>query len=180
MSHLKRNPSRWISIAIILCLVCLLSGCAATQMIEVGSEPAGARILVKDVQLGLTPRKIKVDKKDETVILRLEKEGYEPAEIVLTRRFDGAYIPKAVVASSLVASLQLMQGGTTRGTVTSAGTGLAAGAAASLYYGFKQGGAYKFEPSNINTVLRKYEEVGYVVPELSDDEILVLDASLIQ
>lgn len=80
-------------------LACLLAGgCAsivnhapvslgktAMQSVEVTSEPAGARITVAGKELGITPTKILLKRRDAGIVLRLEKDGYEPSDVRLKR-----------------------------------------------------------------------------------------------
>ena len=67
----------------------LLQGCATVikgthQKIPVTSVPAGAIVLVDGRDAGMTPLILKLSKKRPAVI-RIEKEGYNPHEIRVTR-----------------------------------------------------------------------------------------------
>lgn len=168
-----------LALLLMTAIINFLMGCAATQKIKINSEPSGAIIVVKDVQMGLTPQKIKFNKKEKNVVIRLQKEGYEPLEVTLTRHFDGWFIPKGILVAALGASSQIIQGCTTKGPVIAAGVGLAAGATYTLFYGFSGGDAYKFKPSEVNVVLKKLEAHGFILPPLSKDEIWVFDSSII-
>jgi len=86
---------RRINLLITLFLVLLFSvGCAAIihgtkQDISVNSNPSGVNVYVMGVHKATTPAIIEVRRKDSIIILKFEKEGYEPVEIALSRSVDG-------------------------------------------------------------------------------------------
>lgn len=60
-----------------------------SQSISVNSNPSGARIVVMGMEKGTTPAVIKVKRSETNVIVRLQKDGYEPVDIALTRSLSG-------------------------------------------------------------------------------------------
>jgi hypothetical protein len=85
--NIRRKPS---CAAILLALsVFLFEDCATimqktTQKIPVTSEPIGAKVLIDGKDVGQTPLILKLKRKKPGVI-RIEKEGYNPHEIRITR-----------------------------------------------------------------------------------------------
>lgn len=71
----------------------LLSGCAtivngSRQSVGINSTPGGAEIFVDDVSVGKTPALISVKRNDSKVV-KLTYEGYQPYEVKLTRNVSG-------------------------------------------------------------------------------------------
>ena len=78
----------------IFILLIFAVGCAAIihgtkQDISVNSNPSGVNVYVMGVHKATTPAVIEVSRKDSNIILRFEKDGYEPVEIALDRSIDG-------------------------------------------------------------------------------------------
>ena len=72
------------SISLFLAVSILFSSCASTTLIQ--SNPSGAKVYLNDESVGTTPYTHK-DKKitfSKTTV-KLEKEGYEPFNTILTR-----------------------------------------------------------------------------------------------
>lgn len=74
-------------------VACSLSACATVvhgtrQHVSVTSTPRGATVFVDDQQLGVTPVTLKLSRDDHHRV-RLELEGYEPYEVLLTRHVSG-------------------------------------------------------------------------------------------
>ena len=70
------------------------SGCATlahgrTQEISIRSVPAGARIYIGSELVGETPARVLVRRRERDAVVRIEKEGFEPAEVTLTRKASG-------------------------------------------------------------------------------------------
>jgi PEGA domain-containing protein len=53
------------------------------QTVIVESTPGGARVLVGGAVVGLTPTRLVVNRSDRHLTLRLEKDGYRPADVLL-------------------------------------------------------------------------------------------------
>lgn len=157
-----------------------LAGCAPKQRIKVNSQPPGAHVFYKNVVVATTPAVIELNKKEQDVILRLEKKGYEPIDVYLTRSFKGWYIPKMIAASTGVASVSLMKRGSTKAGVISAGVGLLVGTTVGLFYGFSSGDAYKLSPSEVNVVMTELTKQGVRMQDLSKDEIIIVDMESIK
>lgn len=73
--------------------ILLVGACASIvhgsrQQVSVTSTPSNARITVDGQPQGSTPAVIKLKRKDLHTV-RLELEGYHPAEIALTRKVSG-------------------------------------------------------------------------------------------
>lgn len=73
--------------------VLLLAACASIihggrQQVSISSTPTNARITVNGQPRGATPAVVELKRKDLHVV-RLELEGYQPAEIALRRKVSG-------------------------------------------------------------------------------------------
>ena len=77
-----------------LVTVCLsgmaAAGCAlqmngTTQRVAVASAPPGARVFLDGERVGVTPMEVVVRRRDADVVLKLEKDGFRPAEQNLRR-----------------------------------------------------------------------------------------------
>jgi len=93
-------------LSIVLPLSILFIGCATiihgtTQKVAVNSNPSGAKVIVMGAHLATTPAVIKLDRGDSNIILRFEKEGYEPVEIAMTKTVDG-WIAGNIVFGGLI------------------------------------------------------------------------------
>jgi len=74
-------------------LIAVLAGCATIihggrQKVPVKSEPSGATVSVNRIKVQ-TPGVINLSRSESMVILRFEKDGYEPVEVTLIRTTDG-------------------------------------------------------------------------------------------
>ena len=96
------------------------------QDIAVSSTPTGAKVIVKGVHMATTPAVIEFKRKESNIILRFEKEGYEPVEIALRRSTDG-WIAGNIIFGGLIG----------------------------LAIDFINGAAYKLTPAEVNAVLEK-------------------------
>jgi hypothetical protein len=70
------------------------AGCATvahgrTQTVVVTSDPSGARVFLKSTAVGLTPVQLQLKRRDEHIVLRIEKDGFVPADIPLKRTVSG-------------------------------------------------------------------------------------------
>lgn len=72
-------------VSLVLAIGCASIAHGSRQGIEISSSPPGARVLIKGKDTGVTPAVVHVKRKDATVVLRLEKDGYKPVEITLKR-----------------------------------------------------------------------------------------------
>lgn len=122
----------------------LTSGCATmahgrTQGIRVLSAPAGATVSVKGVSVGVTPARVVLKRNESDVVLRLEKEGYRPVDVPLTRTLSGwtgANVPLGLFGGA--------EGG---------GGGIIFAVASYAGVDFLTGAAYSFEPTEVHVVL---------------------------
>jgi PEGA domain len=70
--------------------VVLSTGCATiahgqTQVVRVTSNPSGARVFVENVQLGVTPAQLELNRRDANIVLRFEKDGFASQQTALKR-----------------------------------------------------------------------------------------------
>ncbi|MFC2150643.1 caspase family protein [Calditrichota bacterium] len=77
-----------------LILPLLLIGCATfmhgtRQSINVNTNPSGAKVIVMGEYEGETPTRIRVGRTERRLVVRFEKEGYEPVEVELRRSVSG-------------------------------------------------------------------------------------------
>lgn len=79
---------QWVKItAVSVLLCCFFSGCTSTTLFR--SMPDGAKVYINDEIVGKTPYEYSDTKIVGThTIVRLEKDGYEPKEIILVRDED--------------------------------------------------------------------------------------------
>lgn len=115
----------------ILGLLVTLVGCASIrhgtrQDISVNSTPSGAKVFVKGIHMATTPSIIELKRKDLDIVLRFEKDGYEPVEVALHRTMDG-WVWGNVLFGGFVG----------------------------LAIDFIDGAAYKLTPAEVNAVLEK-------------------------
>jgi PEGA domain-containing protein len=138
--------------AISVTLICvLLSGCAhlfngTTQGIAVSSAPPGARILVRGQAVGVTPTKITLPRRDSRLVLRFEKDGYQPAEVPLKRSVSGW-----IVGDIVLGPMQLANQGLSSTSQQAAAALIAP--SVFLAVDFLTGAAYKL-PAQVRVVLQ--------------------------
>jgi len=85
-----RDPTLSHLVAISL----LLTGCATLmhgtrEKIAVDSTPPAARVTIDGFPLAVTPGVIELARLDTQIVLRFEREGYEPGEFILNRKYCG-------------------------------------------------------------------------------------------
>ncbi|MDH5707413.1 MAG: PEGA domain-containing protein [Candidatus Aminicenantes bacterium] len=79
-----------IILALLVSSVFLLQSCTTiirgtTQKIPITSNPMGAKIIVDGLEKGNTPIELKLERKKNHII-RIEKQGYNPFEVIITRK----------------------------------------------------------------------------------------------
>ncbi|NIO48916.1 MAG: PEGA domain-containing protein [Candidatus Aminicenantes bacterium] len=86
----KQIISALIVTSVFLFQSCLTisSGFRTSQKIPVTSNPSGARIIVDGKEVGNAPLELKLEKRKNHTI-RIEKQGYNPLEIKITRKIQG-------------------------------------------------------------------------------------------
>ncbi|MFH1313644.1 MAG: hypothetical protein ABIJ00_10540 [Candidatus Eisenbacteria bacterium] len=162
METIRKNTvqrSRLLVWLTVIGIVLAFAGCAAMQKIEVDSQPPGARVLVKNVDevkktSETTPSQITIKRNEKDVVILLEKEGYEDAEIALQRKFNWRFVPIGILGNGLF----IIQGALKADPEVAV---LASLAAWNLLYwpgGFINGNAYKFTPSKINVQMTEATE----------------------
>ena len=76
-------------------LILGLSSCAtiilgSKQSVGISSTPSSAKIFINDEEVGITPQTVQIKKNQaQSFKVRIELEGYEPYETVLTRKTSG-------------------------------------------------------------------------------------------
>ena len=114
------------------------------QDISVNSVPSGAKVMVKGVHMATTPAVIELKRKESNIILRFEKEGYEPVEIALNRSVDG-WIAGNIILGGLIG----------------------------LAIDFINGAAYKLSPSEVDAVLAEAKKQGMNLEDMSKDGVVI-------
>lgn len=114
------------------------------QNISVSSVPSGAKVIVKGAEMATTPAVIKLSRKESHIILRFEKEGYEPVEIALNRSVDG-WIAGNIIFGGLIG----------------------------LAIDFIDGAAYKLSPSEVEAALAEAKKQGMNLEDLSKDGVII-------
>jgi hypothetical protein len=99
-----------------------------TQEISVNSQPSEADVVIKGVKMAKTSALIKLARKDSNIVLRLEKEGYEPVEIAIKRSTD-AWIAGNIIFGGIIG----------------------------LVIDFVNGAAYKLSPEVVQVELKKHD-----------------------
>jgi hypothetical protein len=106
--------------------------------------PSGAKVVVKDVQMATTPAVIELKRKEPNIVLRFEKEGYEPVEMALKRSVDG-WIAGNILLGGLIG----------------------------LAVDFIDGAAYKLSPSEVDAVLAEAKAQGMNLDDMSKDGVVI-------
>jgi len=84
-----------IQILLFAAFVFGLSSCAtiilgSRQSVGISSSPSSAKIFINNEEVGVTPKTVDIKKNDaKSFRVRIELEGYEPYETVLTRKTSG-------------------------------------------------------------------------------------------
>lgn len=89
-------------------LLFLLSACTPPQIVRqeipVSSRPIGATVLVDGTPVGTTPTRISLER-DKNYMLTLLKDGYEQADIPITRRYQADRVLMSAVQSGVQSAL---------------------------------------------------------------------------
>jgi hypothetical protein len=93
----------------------ILWGCATimhgtSQNIGFSSNPTGAKVTVDGASVGVTPMFAKLSRKDEHIV-KLELEGYEPAELTLTKGTSGWVWGNIVIGGLIGLAVDAISGG---------------------------------------------------------------------
>jgi len=144
-----RRITAWLAAGLWLCAGLGAGGCATIvhgryQTIPVTSEPPGADVRVVGVVQATTPGKIRLKRKVRSAVLRVEKAGYRPHEVRLSRHVDEALALNLLLGVSFSASEQ-------NGTWISFSGVPLFGAGLDLLLG----GAYAIDPASIHAPLER-------------------------
>ena len=93
-SRPQRGTERLVSGFLAACCLSSVTGCATIvhgrhQDVAVTSSPSGARVSVGGKDQGTTPTRVPLERKKTGIVLRFEKEGFQPAELTLGRTTSG-------------------------------------------------------------------------------------------
>ncbi len=88
-------------------------------------------MLVKGATMATTPAVIELSKKESNIVLRFEKDGYQPVDIALNRNVDG-WIAGNIVFGGIIG----------------------------LAVDFITGGAYKLSPSEVSASMAELKKQG--------------------
>lgn len=137
----------------LLAVYCPLSlgGCATIvhgrhQDIVVTSSPSGARVLVADSDQGTTPTRMSVERRKTGIALRVEKDGFQPAEVTLRRTTSGWIALNVLAGASEFANQGLSSG-------RQAAVAAVSVAAVSFGIDFLTGAAYQLDPPRVHVTL---------------------------
>ena len=114
------------------------------QEISVNSMPSGAKVIVRGVHMATTPAVIELKRNQSNIVLRFEKEGYEPVEIALRRSVDG-WIAGNIIFGGLIG----------------------------LAIDFIDGAAYKLSPAEVQTALAEAKKQGMNLESLSKEGVII-------
>ena len=68
-----------------------------TQVVAVSSDPPGARVLIDDEPVGVTPTFVDLPRRERDLALRLEKEGFAAVDVPVGRSLSGWLWGDAVI-----------------------------------------------------------------------------------
>lgn len=122
----------------VLGLAALFAGCsAATQNIPVSSTPTGAEVLSDGKAMCQTPCNVELEK-TQPHILTLKKDGYQDANVQISRQYDTGKVTRDAVQSGVQ---QSSWGASAEGAVANALLGVAADE--------ESGNAYVLTPASV-------------------------------
>ena len=80
-----------VALAALQAMACatVVRGTEATQPVLVTSVPEGAHVFIGSQPIGVTPVKLDLKRRDSHIVLRLEKEGFAPQRVTVTRSLSG-------------------------------------------------------------------------------------------
>jgi len=153
----------WTRCLVLAFLLLFLTGCPPTsQTIRVESEPDHARVSVGGVDMGTTPLGVRVHPGTELPAIRVEKGGYEPAEVRLSEHLDPWFIPRDIGMGGLFYAVWFGLGAFIPdkswwdADILRAAGGVALLVTASyMIYELSVGSAYRVRPSSVNVKLRE-------------------------
>jgi PEGA domain len=151
----RNKPAVMVSTlrVLLLCVPLLLSTACATvfhgrtQETTVASEPVGAQVFIGNELVGVTPARIILKRRESHLVLRFEKEGYQPGEVALKRSFSGWIAGDIGLGAAQFAN----QGIVSQSRRTSAAAGVTA---LTLGVDLLTGSAYEL-PTQVQVTLRR-------------------------
>ena len=135
---------------VLLCVA--IAGCASmrngrTQMVEISSVPAGARVVVDGESRGVTPTVLELPRKARQIEIGMELDGFAAERVVLSRRASGWVMGNV----GAFAPFLLNQGFGSYGPVV---LGYLIAVATSMGIDFVSGSAYEHQPDGVHIVLK--------------------------
>jgi PEGA domain-containing protein len=102
----RLEASRIVAAAALCAVACAAAGCATivngrSQAVTVSSEPSGARVFIGSQLVGVTPARLELKRRDDRVVLHLEKDGFSPEDIALKRSVSAWIAGNAVGGNPL-------------------------------------------------------------------------------
>jgi hypothetical protein len=152
---------------------CATIGMGTSQEIPVTSNPAGAKIIVDGKEMGNSPITLKL-KRYKSHNIRIEKQGYNPFEVIITRRIS------LVLFSSLIGNYLL--GGISGGILgviagerdfASLNRLALMGWGAFILYDIITGCVFEFFPETVFVTLSRIEDK-------SEPNLILIDANKFQ
>lgn len=127
----------------------MLSSCASIingtrQSVSVNSIPSGAKVIVKGVEMAKTPAIIELKRNETNIVVRFDKDGFEPVEVALNRKVDG-WIAGNIVFGGIIG----------------------------LVIDFADGAAYHLNPSEVNATLRELQKQGYNINGMDKKNLII-------
>jgi len=156
-----------IILALFISIIFLFQSCATiirgtSQKIPVTSNPIGAKIIVDGIEIGNTPIELKL-KKNKGHLIRIEKEGYNAFEVIITRKsssllsiFGNLYLG-SFIGTGLGALLAIPIFETEYDIWIGSIIGGLVGLVGSIAVDFISGANYNLTPDNLIVTLTKIE-----------------------
>jgi len=172
-----------IFLALFVSSIFLLQNCATMvrgtrQEIPITSNPQGAKIIVDGEEMGYAPLNLKLKRK-KNHIMRIEKEGFNPLEIRISRGTATSYADTSFVMNAFwgfvgsIGGAIALSGGRFSKMGDSALLGLVIGWVGSTGIDYLSGADYTLSPKNLNVTLTKMEGK-------SQPNLILLDAEQFQ
>jgi hypothetical protein len=157
MHHFFRVVALAVSSAALLSSGCATIANGRYQRVQVETNPPAAKVFVSGIQRQTkaaplqfeSPGEVVLHRKEKHVTLRIEKEGYEPAEILLQRK-GSQWTP---IGGASFLGLGVMMGLLEGGAAVALGLG-AANLGISVGIDLATGSAYGLDPSRVSLTLR--------------------------
>ncbi|MDP3732151.1 MAG: PEGA domain-containing protein [Candidatus Omnitrophota bacterium] len=106
---------RLVIIAVILCFMAELTGCATIihgtrQDVAITSLPVGAKVTIDNIEYGKTPMVIKLER-SKIHRIKLELPGYRPYEAIITKNISGWAFGNIILGGWIGLAIDAVTGG---------------------------------------------------------------------